>query len=79
MSSAGKIKLPDEGADSLIIVILEGQSGESIVNGNKCNQEMLAMNHINDAGIADVLNYIRNSWGNKMALITPQLVKTLRK
>jgi mono/diheme cytochrome c family protein len=68
-----------KGADSLITVILKGQAGEVIVNGTKYNQEMLAMNYLNDAEIADVLNYIRNSWGNKMAVITPQQVKTLRK
>jgi mono/diheme cytochrome c family protein len=68
-----------KGADSLITVILKGQAGEVIVNGTKYNQEMLAMNYLNDAEIADALNYIRNSWGNKMAVITPQQVKTLRK
>jgi|SRR5665213_2867268 len=68
-----------KGADSLITVILEGQSGEVIVNGTKYNQQMLAMNNLTDPEITDVLNYIRNSWGNKMAVITPLQVKTLRK
>lgn len=31
-----------------------------------------------DAKLADVLNYIRNSWGNKGEVITPDLVKSVR-
>jgi nitrite reductase (NO-forming) len=65
--------------DSLIIIILEGQRGEIVVNGKKYNEEMLAQNYLSDAEIADVLNFVRNSWGNKMAVIRPQRVKTLRK
>lgn len=66
-------------ADSLITIILKGQTGEIIVNGEKYNDEMLAQGYLSDAEIADVLNYIRNSWGNKMAVATPQQVKALRK
>jgi nitrite reductase (NO-forming) len=66
-------------ADSLIIIVLEGQTGEIVVNGKKYNDEMLAQNYLSDAEIADVLNYIRNSWGNKMAVIKPEQVKALRK
>ena len=66
-------------ADTLITIILEGQTGEVVVNGEKYNDQMLAHNYLSDAQIADVLNYIRNSWGNKMAAIIPQQVKALRK
>ena len=66
-------------ADSLITLILEGQTGEIVVNGEKYNDQMLAQDYLSDAQIADVLNYIRNSWGNKMAAIIPQQVKVLRK
>ena len=66
-------------ADTLIAIILEGQTGEIVVNGEKYNDQMLAQDYLSDAQIADVLNYIRNSWGNKMAAIIPQQVKVLRK
>lgn len=64
----------------LINVILEGQSGEVVVNGKKYNGQMPEQSYLSDDQIADVLNYIRNSWGNKMlAAITPAQVKALRK
>lgn len=66
-------------ADTLINVILEGQSGEIVVNDRKYDDEMLAQNYLTDEQVADVLNYVRNSWGNKMAAITPPQVKALRK
>jgi mono/diheme cytochrome c family protein len=64
--------------DSLIIIVLKGQTGEIIVNGKKYDDQMLAQDYLSDAEIADVLNYVRNSWGNKMPVITPQQVKALR-
>lgn len=66
-------------ADSLITIILEGQTGEIVVNGEKYNDQMLAQNYLSDAQIADVLNYVRNNWGNKMAATIPQQVKAQRK
>jgi mono/diheme cytochrome c family protein len=41
-----------------------GQKGEIIVNGVKYNSIMPAMGLADDE-IADVMNYILNSWGNK--------------
>jgi len=66
-------------ADTLINVILEGQTGEVIVNGEKYNDDMQPQNYLSDEQIADVLNYVRNSWGNKFPAITPPQVKALRK
>jgi mono/diheme cytochrome c family protein len=66
-------------ADTLINVILEGQTGEVIVNDEKYNMEMMAQNYLSDEQIADVLNYVRNTWGNKMPAIMPAQVKALRK
>src|ERR1022692_5319006 len=56
-------------ADSLINIILHGQSGAVIVNGKKYDDQMLAQDYLNDAQIADVLNYIRNTWDNKFPVI----------
>lgn len=65
--------------DTLINIVLLGQTGEIEVNGQKYNDEMLAQDYLTDDQVADVLNYVRNSWGNKMPAITPPQVKALRK
>ena len=60
-------------------IILNGQTGEVVVNGKKYNAIMNPMNYLDDQQIADVLNYIRNSWGNKYSIVTPAHVKAQRK
>lgn len=63
----------------LINVILKGQSGEIKVNGIVYNMMMPAQDYLTDEEIADVLNYINNSWGNKnLKPILPAQVKQLR-
>lgn len=59
-------------------IILNGQTGEVVVNGKKYNAIMNPMNYLDDKEIADVLNYIRNSWGNKYPIVTPAQVKAER-
>ena len=59
-------------------IILNGQTGEVVVNGKKYNAIMNPLNYLDDKQIADVLNYIRNSWGNKYPIVTPAQVKTER-
>ena len=64
---------------TLINIILLGQSGEITVNKKKYDALMPAQSYLDDGQIADVLNYIRNSMGNKVpGTITPEQVKTLR-
>lgn len=58
--------------------ILEGVSGEMKVNGKIYNGEMPAVD-LTDEQVSDVLNYVRNSWGNKGAAVTPEEVKAQRK
>ncbi len=66
-------------ANHLINIILQGQSDEITVNKKKYNALMPAQAYLSDEQVADVLNYIRNSMGNKYtAAITPQQVKALR-
>ena len=60
-------------------IILNGQTGEVVVNGKKYNAIMLPLNYLDDKQIADVLNYVRNSWGNKYPIVTPAQVKAERK
>ena len=63
----------------LINIVLLGQSGPITVNGTSYNGQMPAQNYLTDEQIADVLNYTKNSWGNKSSIIiTPALVKKER-
>ena len=58
--------------------VVNGLTGEITVNGQKFNQAMPAATNT-DEEIADVLNYINNSWGNKnLKPILPSQVKLLR-
>lgn len=69
----------DKDGRKSIEAILKGQSGEMTVNGKKYNVEMPNQAYLTDAQIADILNYARNSWGNKSKAITPAFVKSIRK
>ncbi len=77
VAKADYLKKP---AKTLIDVILKGQSGEVVVNGITYNVPMPAYDYLTDVQIADVLNYIKNSWGNKIpGMITPAMVEAQRK
>lgn len=60
-----------------IEVVLKGKQGEIVVNGSKYNGVM-PMLSLSDEDAANVLTYIRNSWGNKDGEVTPQEVKKER-
>jgi mono/diheme cytochrome c family protein len=62
-----------------IKIILEGQSGEITVNGKKYNSMMPAQPYLTDQEIADVLTYVRSSWGNKYPAVKAAQVKAERK
>ncbi len=77
LAKADYIKQP---AKILIGIILKGQTGEITVNKKTYNGVMPAQDYLTDDQIADVLNYSRNSWGNKIpGVINPAQVKGLRK
>jgi mono/diheme cytochrome c family protein len=57
--------------------IIEGVTGEMKVNGVVYNGAMPAID-LTDEQVSDVLNYVRNSWGNKGAAVTPSEVKSQR-
>jgi nitrite reductase (NO-forming) len=63
----------------LIEIVLKGQSGEIMVNGKKYNTDMPAQAYLTDEQIADVLTYVRSSWGNKYPAVKPTQVKAQRK
>jgi nitrite reductase (NO-forming) len=76
LAKADYLKKP---AKTLINVILKGQRGEVTVNGKKYNAQMAAQDYLSDQQIADVLNYSRNTWGNRIpGVITPVQVKAER-
>jgi mono/diheme cytochrome c family protein len=77
LAKADYMKKP---ANTLIDVILKGSTASLTINGKKYVGAMPAQEYLNDEQIADVLNYIKNSWGNKIpGTITPAMVKAQRK
>ena len=59
--------------------ILHGVTGEIVVNGKTYNMDMTPFNFLTDREVSDVLNYIRNSWGNEGEAVTPEEVSAARK
>ncbi len=57
--------------DASIKGLKYGLKGEIIVNGNKYNSYMPTMG-LDDNEIADVMNYINHSWGNKNGKIVTE-------
>ena len=66
-------------SNEIIDVLTKGQSGEIKVNGVTYNGVMPSVEYLSDKEIADVLNYIQNSWGNKNTKpVLPEQVKKRR-
>ncbi len=59
-------------------IVKNGLQGEITVNKQKYNNVMPAQ-ALDDQQIAHVLNYVRNSWGNKGKIITAAEVKAVAK
>ena len=54
--------------NKLVKIMLQGMRGPIMVNGTKYDGEMAGIT-LSDQEVADVINYIRNSWGNKAPLL----------
>ncbi|MCB8994738.1 MAG: cytochrome c [Bacteroidales bacterium] len=65
--------------NQLISIILKGMKGEVIINGQKYNDIMKPHDFLSDDEIADVLTYIRSSFGNQASPVTKAEVKLERK
>ena len=63
--------------DRAIKVVLEGLSGEVVVNGQTYYGEMTPI-MFTDIEVADIMNYILNSWGNEGGVIQEEDVKVNR-
>jgi mono/diheme cytochrome c family protein len=61
-----------------IVQVLKGVNGEIKVNGKPYSGEMSGFD-LTDQEVSDVLNYVRNSFGNKGDAITPAQVGILKK
>ncbi len=61
-----------------IVQVLKGAKGQMKVNGKVYDSEMASID-LSDQEVSDVLNYVRNSFGNKGAAVTPAEVKASRK
>ena len=62
----------------LITILLKGMNERIEIDGEEYENVMAPHAFLKDGQIADVLTYIRNSFGNKASLITAAEVKTLR-
>ncbi len=62
--------------DAAPLVLLHGLAGP--IGGKTYDSQMVPMNSNNDEWIAAIASYIRNSFGNHGALVTPTDVKGLR-
>ena len=61
-----------------IDIVVNGLSGQITVNGAQYDAEMLSLD-LPDQQVSDVLNYVRNSWGNKGDAIKTEEVAPLKK
>jgi mono/diheme cytochrome c family protein len=64
--------------DSLIHIILHGLNQNIEIEDQVFTNPMPALNILKDQEIADVLTYVRNSFGNKASAIMPVEVKAMR-
>jgi mono/diheme cytochrome c family protein len=62
----------------LINVVLNGMNELIEIDGEEYENVMPAQSFLKDDQIADVLSYVRNSFGNKASVITAAEVKALR-
>lgn len=55
---------------TLIQFVLKGGKGQVEIDGETFHNAMPAQAHLTDAQLADVLTYVRNSFGNKATAVT---------
>ncbi|HVM89287.1 MAG TPA: cytochrome c [Puia sp.] len=65
-------------AEPLVLMILKGMPAGTEIDGVKYNNAMAPAPDMTDLQIADVLTYLRNSFGNNAKEVTETEVKTVR-
>lgn len=63
---------------TLIGIVLNGMDEEIEVDGEYFDNVMPAFGSLKDQQVADVLTYVRNSFGNKASAVTEAEVKSVR-
>lgn len=64
--------------NELIAIMMKGLSGKIEVNGEVYKNFMPSHAQLTDEQLADVLSYIRSSFGNNFEPVTPDMVKKVR-
>ncbi|MBS0300022.1 MAG: cytochrome c [Proteobacteria bacterium] len=67
-----------DNASSIIRLVLEGGKGPQTIKGPKPKKMPSFANKFSDREIADVLTFVRKSWGNSATPVTPREVSLLR-
>jgi mono/diheme cytochrome c family protein len=62
----------------LIGYILKGLNEPIVINDEEYHNPMPPQAYLTDQQIADILTYVRNSFGNKASAVTPAEVKNVR-
>ena len=62
----------------LIQQVLKGSANKVEIDGEKFHNTMPAQAQLTDQQIADVLTFVRNSFGNKASIVTSAEVKAVR-
>lgn len=62
----------------LINILLNGLNQEIEIEGETYANPMPGLSHLSDQEIADVLTYVRNSFGNKASAVNSTQVKVIR-
>ena len=62
----------------IISWVLQGTTDKIAIDGKFYSNNMPAQNYLTDQQIADVLTFIRGSFGNKYSAISPADVKAIR-
>ncbi|MFI5139613.1 MAG: c-type cytochrome [Sphingobacteriales bacterium] len=63
---------------TIIKIVLNGFKDDVEINGQKYSNNMLPHSDLSDQQIADVLTYVRKSFGNKASAVTAFEVKKVR-
>jgi nitrite reductase (NO-forming) len=59
-------------------IVLKGLNGPVTVNGKAFNSAMPPMSQLRDDEIANILTFVRNSWGNQGEPVTAKEVTEIR-
>ena len=59
-------------------MVLHGSQGKVEIEGETWSNSMPANSYLTDQQVADVLTYVRNSFGNKASAVSAAEVKAIR-